>query len=30
VIGKLSKLDISSGTIIDLPGVNFAWYATGV
>jgi hypothetical protein len=30
VIGKLSKLDISSGTIIDLPGVNFTWYATGV
>lgn len=30
VTGKLRKLDVSSGTMIDLPGVAFTWYATGV
>ena len=30
VTGKLVKLDVSSGTVIDVPGVAFTWYATGV
>ena len=30
VTGKLQKLDISSGTTIDVPNTKFVWSATGV